>query len=35
MGRRDNEVTTEIILLAVLYTALGSTLLVGLMKWLG
>jgi hypothetical protein len=35
MSRRDNQVTSEIILLAILYALLGSSLLVGLMKWLG
>jgi len=35
MHRKNNDVTMEIILLALLYAGLGSTLLIGLIKWLG
>jgi len=33
--RKDDQVTKEIVILALLYAVLGSSLLVGLMKWLG
>ena len=33
--REDDRVTREVIILAILYATLGSSLLVGLMKWLG
>jgi hypothetical protein len=33
--RRDDQVTREVVILALLYATLGSSLLVGLMKWLG
>jgi len=33
--RRDDQVTREIIALAILYATLGSLLLYGLFEWLG
>ena len=35
MARRNDQVTREVVALAILYATLGSLLLYGLFQWLG